>query len=408
MRSASLGLIWSSSGSWCCAACRSCSRLLVGVFVGVGLPHMVVGKLIKRRVNAVQRQASPTRIELLVRGLRSGLPITETMGVVADEMPGPVGEEFRCVTDKMKIGRTMEAALQETADRLGTPEFQFFVITLAIQRETGGNLAETLSNLADVLRKRAADEAQDQGDVVGIQGFGLHRRLAAVHRVRPDLVDQPRLHAAISSPTAADRSPASAAWCGWASARSSWPRWSISRSERTQAVMAAASTARRCWRRRHHGGDACSPPSPTFAVLRRDLCRDDGARPDGQARQGAERAARAVEGGHRRLDLASAARTSPTATRWRTRSAASLGSLKMLQDEQVKKAQAKLMQAGIRSKDLAFVVIFAPAGAADRARHARHHRLVYWLDWFPDWGRSRNTASSPARSSSPTRRRTSG
>jgi tight adherence protein B len=59
------------------------------------------------------------------------------------------------VADKMKIGRTMEAALQETADRLGTPEFQFFVITLAIQRETGGYLAETLSNLADVLRKRA-------------------------------------------------------------------------------------------------------------------------------------------------------------------------------------------------------------------------------------------------------------
>ena len=55
----------------------------------------------------------------------------------------------------MKIGRTMEAALQDTADRLGTPEFQFFVITLAIQRETGGNLAETLSNLSDVLRKRA-------------------------------------------------------------------------------------------------------------------------------------------------------------------------------------------------------------------------------------------------------------
>ena len=59
------------------------------------------------------------------------------------------------VSDKMKIGRTMESALQDTADRLGTPEFQFFVITLAIQRETGGNLAETLSNLADVLRKRA-------------------------------------------------------------------------------------------------------------------------------------------------------------------------------------------------------------------------------------------------------------
>src|SRR3712207_8238963 len=59
----------------------------------------------------------------------------------------------RGVVDKMKIGRSMEVALQEAADRLGTPEFQFFVISLAIQRETGGKLAETLSNLADVLRK---------------------------------------------------------------------------------------------------------------------------------------------------------------------------------------------------------------------------------------------------------------
>src|ERR671932_47854 len=91
----------------------------------------------------------------MVRGLRSGLPISETMGVVADELPGPIAEECRAVTDKMKICRTMEAALQEAADRMGTPEFQFFVITLAIQRETGGNLAETLANLADVLRKRA-------------------------------------------------------------------------------------------------------------------------------------------------------------------------------------------------------------------------------------------------------------
>ena len=117
-------------------------------------PHFVIGKMIKRRV-AKFNVNFPDAIELMVRGLRSGLPITETLGIVAGEIPGPVGLEFRTVADKMKIGRTMEAALQETADRLGTPEFQFFVITLAIQRETGGNLAETLSNLADVLRKRA-------------------------------------------------------------------------------------------------------------------------------------------------------------------------------------------------------------------------------------------------------------
>jgi tight adherence protein B len=128
--------------------------LFAGLFVGIGLPHFIVGKMIKRRVNQFNVNF-PDAIELMVRGLRSGLPITETLGIVAGEIPGPVGIEFRMVADKMKIGRTMEAALQETADRLGTAEFQFFVITLAIQRETGGNLAETLSNLADVLRKRA-------------------------------------------------------------------------------------------------------------------------------------------------------------------------------------------------------------------------------------------------------------
>jgi tight adherence protein B len=128
--------------------------LLVGVFFGIGGPHFVIGRMIKRRVNKFTSNF-PDAIELMVRGLRSGLPITETLGIVSGEIPGPVGVEFRMVNDKMKIGRTMEAALQDTADRLGTPEFQFFVITLAIQRETGGNLAETLSNLADVLRKRA-------------------------------------------------------------------------------------------------------------------------------------------------------------------------------------------------------------------------------------------------------------
>jgi tight adherence protein B len=126
----------------------------VGLFAGVGIPHFVIGFLIKRRINQFNSNF-PDAIELMVRGLRSGLPITETLGVVANEITGPVGIEFRAVADKMKIGRTMEAALQETSDRLGTAEFQFFVITLAIQRETGGNLAETLSNLADVLRKRA-------------------------------------------------------------------------------------------------------------------------------------------------------------------------------------------------------------------------------------------------------------
>jgi len=126
----------------------------VGLLVGGGLPHFMVNRAINKRFEAFVTRF-PDALELLVRGLRSGLPITETLGVVAQELRGPVGEEFKLVTDRIKVGRTMEEALQETADRLDMPEFSFFCITLAIQRETGGNLAETLANLADVLRKRA-------------------------------------------------------------------------------------------------------------------------------------------------------------------------------------------------------------------------------------------------------------
>lgn len=128
--------------------------LVVGLFVGAGLPHLAIGYLINKRTNAFITKF-PDGIELLVRGLRSGLPVTETLGIVAQEVPGPVGYEFKGVIDRIKVGKTMEDALQDTADKLGIAEFNFFTITLAIQRETGGNLAETLSNLADVLRKRA-------------------------------------------------------------------------------------------------------------------------------------------------------------------------------------------------------------------------------------------------------------
>ena len=126
----------------------------IGLAFGAGIPHFVVNRAIKKRTDNFNAKF-PDAIELLVRGLRSGLPVTETLAVVAQEVPGPVGIEFKGVVERIKIGRTMEESLQETADRLNISEFNFFCITLAIQRETGGNLAETLSNLADVLRKRA-------------------------------------------------------------------------------------------------------------------------------------------------------------------------------------------------------------------------------------------------------------
>jgi len=128
--------------------------LFIALAAGFGLPHFYVGKLIARRVNKFT-SSFPDALDLLVRGLRSGLPVSETMIVVAQEIPGPVGEEFKLICERVKIGKSMDQSLQETAARLGTAEFQFFCITIAIQRETGGNLAETLANLGGVLRQRA-------------------------------------------------------------------------------------------------------------------------------------------------------------------------------------------------------------------------------------------------------------
>jgi tight adherence protein B len=166
----------------------------IATFLGLAIPHFSVGFLINKRIKDFTAKF-PEAIELLVRGLKSGLPVAETLGVVAREIPGPVGEEFKMVTEKIKIGKTMEDALQETAERLGTPEFQFFVITLAIQRETGGNLAETLSNLADVLRKRAqmklkiramSSESKASAYIVGSLPFVV---FGLVWSVNPDYLD---------------------------------------------------------------------------------------------------------------------------------------------------------------------------------------------------------------------------
>lgn len=152
---------------------------LIGLLLGLGLPYLIVGRAIKKRV-AKFNSRFPDAIDLLVRGLRSGLPVTETFQVVSQELPGPVGEEFKGIIERIRIGNTMEAALQESATMLGTPEFQFFCITIQIQRETGGNLAETLSNLSDVLRKRAqmklkiramSSEAKASAYIVGALPF---------------------------------------------------------------------------------------------------------------------------------------------------------------------------------------------------------------------------------------------
>jgi tight adherence protein B len=126
---------------------------MAGFVVGIGIPHFVIGIMGKRRQNKFLL-LFPEAIDLIVRGLKSGLPASESIRVVGQEIMDPVGVEFREVSDQIKFGKTITDALWTVAPRIDVPEFRFFIISLSIQSETGGNLAETLENLAHILRRR--------------------------------------------------------------------------------------------------------------------------------------------------------------------------------------------------------------------------------------------------------------
>jgi tight adherence protein B len=127
--------------------------LPAAALAGLWLPHLFVGFLGRRRANAFGKHF-PEAIALMVRGLKSGLPITETFQIVAQEVPDPVGVEFRQITDQIRLGHPPEQAMWDAVKRTDTAELKFLVVTLSIQRETGGNLAETLENLDNILRRR--------------------------------------------------------------------------------------------------------------------------------------------------------------------------------------------------------------------------------------------------------------
>jgi tight adherence protein B len=127
--------------------------LPIGLLAGLWLPHLATGFLAKRRVKRIG-SLLPEAIGLMVRSIKSGLPITESFQIIGREMPDPLGAEFRQLCDHMRIGQPIDQALNEMAKRTGVPEMKFLVSTLAVQRETGGNLAETLENLDSILRRR--------------------------------------------------------------------------------------------------------------------------------------------------------------------------------------------------------------------------------------------------------------
>jgi len=127
--------------------------LPVALLGGLWLPHLVIGFLARARVKRFGNLL-PEAIGLMVRSIKSGLPITESFQIIGRELGEPVGGEFRQISDQIRLGQPVEQALHDSAKRSGVAEMKFLVVTLAIQRETGGNLAETLENLDNILRRR--------------------------------------------------------------------------------------------------------------------------------------------------------------------------------------------------------------------------------------------------------------
>mgnify|MGYP000330074811 CR=1 FL=1 len=127
--------------------------LLAGVIAGLGIPSRLVTRRIRKRQRMILTQL-PDAIDLIVRGLRAGLPVSESFQTVSREIPDPLGGMFGVISQQIGLGVPMEKALSDTAAMLSMTEFNFFVTTIILQRETGGNLGEILSNLAEVLRQR--------------------------------------------------------------------------------------------------------------------------------------------------------------------------------------------------------------------------------------------------------------
>ena len=130
------------------------AMIAIAGFVGfIGIPRFLLGFLTKSRHKKMTAQFADA-IDIIVRGVKSGLPLAECLRIIAKESPDPLGSEFRTLTDNIQMGPTLDRALQQFFKRVPLPEVNFFVIVLTIQSKSGGNLSEALGNLSKVIRER--------------------------------------------------------------------------------------------------------------------------------------------------------------------------------------------------------------------------------------------------------------
>jgi len=162
--------------------------VLIGMVVGLTLPAQVIKVMGNRRVGKFMKEF-PAAIDMIVRGLRSGLPFVESVSAVGKEFPDPIGIEFRRISDGVKLGQSVENAMWDISQRITVPEFKFLIVAMTIQRETGGNLAETLNNLSDLLRKREglklkiralSSEARASAYIIGSLPFVMYGLIRVV------------------------------------------------------------------------------------------------------------------------------------------------------------------------------------------------------------------------------------
>ena len=128
--------------------------MIAAAFIGgFGLPRFVLAKLVARRQKKFLAELANS-IDVIVRGIKSGLPLNECLSVIAKEAPEPVAGEFSEVIEQQRVGVTLGEGLERMTRRVPLAEVKFFAIVVAIQQQSGGNLAEALSNLSGVLRDR--------------------------------------------------------------------------------------------------------------------------------------------------------------------------------------------------------------------------------------------------------------
>jgi len=150
-----------------------------GVIALLGIPRWVLGFLRKRRQNVFLNDFADA-IDVMVRGLKAGLPVSDAMKVIASEAGDPVGPEFLEVVEGQRIGITIDQGIERMYEHMPVPEVNFLSIVMAIQSKTGGNLAEALANLSKVLRDRkkmkakiraVSQEAKSSAFIIGALPF---------------------------------------------------------------------------------------------------------------------------------------------------------------------------------------------------------------------------------------------